>query len=244
MIEHLGKLFTYNEEDDLQMNFNEFILHLDIGFSVQNIKWIVLSEYFYIQSLLVVAIKGSTPFSVITKQTNIKDKNEEIVKIRLNINQSEPWKFEKDTIFVSYNFYKQDAIRLIDFLSNKGIIISEKQLNNAYEKLFKLLDIENLVKEISKKHSICYTTDAIVLANKEEKEALDNLKSLRNNFIHFVPKGWAIEKYYIISTIYYCLKYSLCILDKRGNHFISGFDHEKAIFEINNRIVIIKKLMM
>lgn len=91
---------------------------------------------------------------------------------------------------------KLELPKLTNYRSSRKIVGTE----NSENKLVTFLEAFNHIQE--KDRMSGYVNAKPFIANTRHKEAATRLNTiLRNNFVHFSPKGWSIEILYITETI-------------------------------------------
>ena len=63
----------------------------------------------------------------------------------------------------------------------------------------------NLYNKIKSEKMNLYTNSKLFIPKATQDSSVEKLNSLRNDFIHFIPKDWFIEPSYFIQIIYDCL---------------------------------------
>ena len=63
----------------------------------------------------------------------------------------------------------------------------------------------NLYNKIKSEKMNLYTNSKLFIPKATQDSSVEKLNSLRNDFIHFIPKVWLIEPSYFIQIVYDCL---------------------------------------
>jgi len=63
----------------------------------------------------------------------------------------------------------------------------------------------NLYNKIKSEKMNLYTNSKLFIPKATQDSSVEKLNSLRNDFIHFIPKDWLIEPSYFIQIVYDCL---------------------------------------
>jgi len=218
-----------NEEIENQDNFVKFKYFIKSKSSIEDYKWIIISEFMYLQGLMISGLMSSNPSNLIKGHSKIRYKSIDMKRSN-NYEILDKYKVELPNVYLSPSICASDIISLKNDLHKENIKLTIEQINNAYTEIYRLVSFIELSKRLANCRYICYIADKVVLKN----DSIYDLNRIRNNFIHFLPKTWAVNTGLLDNTIINCLKYSCEIIKNRINHF--DYDRNGWVDEMENLI--------
>jgi len=86
----------------------------------------------------------------------------------------------------------------------------------------------NLYKKIKSERMNIYTSSILFKPNDSQEQSVKKLHSLRNEFIHFVPKGWSLELSGLPQIFENCLDVIHFLAFECGNVFWHEIDEKRT----------------
>ena len=121
------------------------------------------------------------------------------------MNKSFNIKYENNSIVIRVAPFfgsEESFYELTKTLKDQNVNIAENEIKKSYKQVNKLLPISKLFDKIK----------VIVTINEEIEQSFKDLIELRNDFIHFSPKTWAIEINLIKTVALHCSQLSLLLI--------------------------------
>lgn len=121
------------------------------------------------------------------------------------MNKSFNIKYENNSIVIRVAPFfgsEESFYELTKTLKDQNVNITENEIKKSYKQVNKLLPISKLFDKIK----------VIVTINEEIEQSFKDLIELRNDFIHFSPKTWAIEINLIKTVALHCSQLSLLLI--------------------------------
>ena len=107
---------------------------------------------------------------------------------------------------------KEDAKRWLDWYNNG-------QSDESRPRDLKLADFLTLYMKIKGKWMLMYTRSQKFVAKETQGRSIKDLNRLRNDFIHFTPKIWALEPRELPAMVSDCLEIAEFLAWQSGNVF-------------------------
>jgi len=220
---------------DCKDNFSKLLSSVNslLNGNKEEYKWVVIFLYMFLQSLFIIAlINHSNKLSIIkkhyTKTINNKKLTLKLVHFIKSTDKAFTIKNNDDSTIIHMTLYfgsEKCFDELSEALKNLNIDISKNQVKALYQQANKLLSLSELFKKVKK----------IVTINENIDEYFQCLIELRNEFMHFPPKLWSIEKDLIKSVVLHCLKIASLLIK---SDFIRGYKMDKNEMNKNlNKII-------
>lgn len=186
--------YRTDERIDCKDNFSKLLssVNLVLDGKKAGYKWMIIYLFMFLQSLFIVALSHSNKYFIIKRKYQSKTINNKKYIIKIDhssetMNKSFNIKYENNSIIIRVAPFfgsEESFYELTKTLKDQNVNITENEIKKSYKQVNKLLPISKLFDKIK----------VIVTINEEIEQSFKDLIELRNDFIHFSPKTWAIEK--------------------------------------------------
>lgn len=222
--------FKTDEYKDCLDNFEKFSIYFQDFIEDKDsnsLKWVVLTLYMFMQSIFVLTLMGTNSFNVIQFKTKEKIKDKSFFFI-LGLPVVKGVSLGKSLYFVDFEnnivylhpcaFGDTSFESVFKALKKKGIDITEKQFGSIYKKMHRMVNFESLYNRTKQKQYMTLSINSKSLPdNNNYNIAISRLIDIRNQFIHYSPVDWNIEKKYVYEILLPCLEISLFLIENSGN---------------------------